>query len=113
MWKGKHLPGHYGTDKMTVQNLTVVGIEPEQNVLLVSGAVPGHADGLLFVNTAVEGPAAPEAEAGRARAREAEGLAPSRRAALDAPLRETGARSAFWGAPARARQVGRVGVGVP
>jgi large subunit ribosomal protein L3 len=55
VWKGKHLPGHYGTDKITIQNLTIVGIEPAQNLLLVSGSVPGHADGLLFVNTAVKG----------------------------------------------------------
>ncbi|GAO03729.1 50S ribosomal protein L3 [Anaeromyxobacter sp. PSR-1] len=55
VWKGKHLPGHYGVDNVTIQNLTVVGIEPEQNVLLVKGAVPGHADGLLFVNTAAKG----------------------------------------------------------
>ena len=55
VWKGKHLPGHYGTDQVTIQNLTVVGIEPAQNLLLVSGAVPGHADGLLFVNTAAKG----------------------------------------------------------
>ncbi len=55
VWKGKHLPGHYGVDNVTVQNLTVVGIEPESNSLLVQGAVPGHADGLLFVNTAAKG----------------------------------------------------------
>ena len=55
VWKGKHLPGHLGTDNVTIQNLFVVGIEAEKNVLLVSGAVPGHADGLLFVNTAAKG----------------------------------------------------------
>jgi large subunit ribosomal protein L3 len=55
VWKGKHLPGHYGTDNVTVQNLTVEGIEADKNVLLVSGAVPGHNDGLLFVNTARKG----------------------------------------------------------
>ncbi len=55
VWKGKHLPGHYGTDIVTVQNLFVRGIEAEKNLLLVSGAVPGHADGLLFVNTASKG----------------------------------------------------------
>ena len=60
MWKGKHLPGHYGTDNVTIQNLTVVGIEPEQNLLLVSGSVPGHADGLLFVNTAAKGQPRPK-----------------------------------------------------
>jgi large subunit ribosomal protein L3 len=60
VWKGKHLPGHYGTDNVTIQNLTVVGMEPEKNLLLVSGAVPGHADGVLFVNTAVKGQPKPK-----------------------------------------------------
>jgi large subunit ribosomal protein L3 len=60
VWKGKHLPGHYGTDKVTVQNLTIVGLEPAQNLILVTGAVPGHADGLLFVNTAVKGQPKPK-----------------------------------------------------
>ena len=55
VWKGKHLPGQYGADNVTILNLKVMGIEPEKNLLLVSGAVPGHADGLLFVNTAVKG----------------------------------------------------------
>jgi large subunit ribosomal protein L3 len=55
VWKGKHLPGHYGTDNVTVQNLTVMGLDAEKNLLLVSGAVPGHADGLLFVRTAAKG----------------------------------------------------------
>jgi large subunit ribosomal protein L3 len=55
VWKGKHLPGQYGNDTVTIQNLTVAGIDAAANVLLVSGAVPGHADGLLFVNTAVKG----------------------------------------------------------
>jgi large subunit ribosomal protein L3 len=55
VWKGKRLPGHMGTDNVTIQNLTIVAVEPEQNLLLVSGSVPGHADGLLFVNTAAKG----------------------------------------------------------
>ena len=55
VWKGKHLPGHYGVETVTVQNLFVLGIEADKNLLLVSGAVPGHADGLLFVNTAAKG----------------------------------------------------------
>jgi len=60
VWKGKHLPGHYGTDKVTIQNLTIVGLEPAQNLILVDGSVPGHADGLLFVNTAVKGQPRPK-----------------------------------------------------
>lgn len=60
VWKGKHLPGHYGTDRVTIQNLTVFGVEADKNLLLVAGSVPGHADGLLFVNTAVKGQPRPK-----------------------------------------------------
>jgi large subunit ribosomal protein L3 len=55
VWKGKHLPGQYGNETVTVQNLTVAGIEAGENLLLVTGAVPGHPDSLLFVGTAVKG----------------------------------------------------------
>lgn len=55
VWKGKHLPGHYGVDNVTIQNMTIIAIEPEQNIVLVKGAVPGHADGLLVIDTAVKG----------------------------------------------------------
>ncbi|WP_242335363.1 MULTISPECIES: 50S ribosomal protein L3 [Anaeromyxobacter] len=70
VWKGKHLPGHYGVDNVTVQNLTVMGVEADKNLLLVKGAVPGHNDGLLFVNTAVKGqPRAKQVQEVRARAK--------------------------------------------
>jgi large subunit ribosomal protein L3 len=55
VWKGKHLPGHLGTDLRTVQNLTVAGVEAAENLLLVKGAVPGHPDAILFVGTAAKG----------------------------------------------------------
>lgn len=55
VWKGKHLPGHMGVELVTIQNLTVAGIEPAENLLLVTGAVPGHPDSLLFVDSAVKG----------------------------------------------------------
>ena len=60
VWKGKHLPGHYGVDNITTQNLLVAGIEAEGNLLLVKGAVPGHADGLVFVDTASKGQPRPK-----------------------------------------------------
>lgn len=70
VWKGKHLPGQYGNETVTVQNLFVVGLEADKNLLLVSGAVPGHADGLLFVNTAAKGqPRAKQKQEERARAK--------------------------------------------
>jgi large subunit ribosomal protein L3 len=47
--KGKRLPGRMGGVNLTVKNLEVVGVDPEQNVLLVRGAVPGPPNGLVVV----------------------------------------------------------------
>lgn len=47
--KGKRLPGRMGEANLTLKNLRVVGVDPELNVLLVLGAVPGPTNGLLFV----------------------------------------------------------------
>lgn len=47
--KGKKLPGRYGGTKFTAKNLEVVGVDPEQNVILVKGAVPGPVRGLVYV----------------------------------------------------------------
>jgi large subunit ribosomal protein L3 len=52
VFKGLRLPGHMGTDKVTVKNLEVVRIDSEQNLLLVKGAVPGGKGALLSVRTA-------------------------------------------------------------
>jgi large subunit ribosomal protein L3 len=41
VWKNKGLPGHMGSERVSVKNLTVVDVKPEQNLLLVKGAVPG------------------------------------------------------------------------
>ena len=49
VFKNKHMPGHYGVDKVTVQNLEVVQVDAERNLLLVKGAVPGPNEGLLIV----------------------------------------------------------------
>jgi large subunit ribosomal protein L3 len=47
--KGKRLPGRMGGVRLTVKNLEVVGVDPEQNVLLLRGAVPGPPNGLVLV----------------------------------------------------------------
>ena len=49
--KGKRLPGRMGGAQLTVKNLKVVGVDAEQNVLLVLGAVPGPVNGLVLVET--------------------------------------------------------------
>ena len=47
--KGKRLPGRMGGVNFTAKNLEVVGVDAEQNVLLVRGAVPGPSNGLVMV----------------------------------------------------------------
>jgi large subunit ribosomal protein L3 len=47
--KGKKMPGHYGTDTMTVKNLEIVDIRPDEHLILLKGAVPGHKLGLVAI----------------------------------------------------------------
>ncbi|MEE4357666.1 MAG: 50S ribosomal protein L3 [Desulfococcaceae bacterium] len=47
--KGKKMPGHYGNEKKTVTNLEIVDIRPEENIILIKGAVPGHRSALLKI----------------------------------------------------------------
>jgi len=54
VFKGKKLPGHYGVDKVTIQNLDLVKVDKERNLLLVKGSVPGPKGGLLVVKNAVK-----------------------------------------------------------
>ena len=48
--KGKKMPGQYGNDRKTIRNLEIVDIRPEDNVILIKGAVPGAESGLMAVN---------------------------------------------------------------
>jgi large subunit ribosomal protein L3 len=52
--KGKNLPGHMGAEQVTIQNLTVAGVDVENQLLLVSGSVPGPRKGLVIVKTAIK-----------------------------------------------------------
>jgi len=49
VWPGKKLPGHMGTVNMTIKNLEIVDVRPDQNLLFVRGAVPGGVNGLLLI----------------------------------------------------------------
>ena len=49
VFKNKHMSGHYGVDRVTIQNLEIVQVDAERNLLLVKGAVPGPNGGLLIV----------------------------------------------------------------
>ncbi|MEI6177725.1 MAG: 50S ribosomal protein L3 [Verrucomicrobiota bacterium] len=52
VWKNQKMPGHMGTTRITVQNLKVVGVRPEDGVILVSGAVPGTKGSYVTVRSA-------------------------------------------------------------
>lgn len=61
VWKNKKMPGRHGVYRRTVQNLQVVESRPEDNVLLISGAVPGPKGGIIVVRPAKKKPL-PEAK---------------------------------------------------
>jgi len=53
--KGKKMAGHWGDERVSTQNLEVVDIRPEQNLMLIKGAVPGAKQGIVIVRPAVKG----------------------------------------------------------
>ncbi len=54
VFKGRRMPGHYGNERVTAQNLEVIKVEPDRNILMVRGAVPGPRGGLLVIKKAVK-----------------------------------------------------------
>lgn len=52
--KGKKLPGHMGVEKVTVQNLSIVKIDAENNLIAVRGAIPGPKGGIVVITNAVK-----------------------------------------------------------
>ena len=51
IFKGKIGAGHMGVDQVTVQNLDVVQVDPELNMLVIRGAIPGPKGGLVYVKS--------------------------------------------------------------
>ena len=54
VFKGKKMAGHMGNVRRTSQNLVVVRVDADRNLLLIKGAVPGHAGGKVIVRPAVK-----------------------------------------------------------
>ncbi len=52
--KGKRMPGHMGSVKVTIQNLEIVRADAEKNLLLVKGAVPGPKGAVLVIKDSVK-----------------------------------------------------------
>jgi large subunit ribosomal protein L3 len=53
-FKGKKMAGHLGVEKVTVQNLQIISVDEGKGYLAIKGAVPGHANGYVFVKDAVK-----------------------------------------------------------
>jgi len=52
--KGKRLPGHMGSKRVTVQNLLVVRADADKNIILVKGAIPGANNSVVFIKETVK-----------------------------------------------------------
>ena len=56
VFKGMRMSGHMGVDQVTVRNLRILGIDKEDNLLVLEGAVPGPKDGYVLINKAKKPP---------------------------------------------------------
>ena len=54
VFKNKHMSGHMGAERVTVQNLDVVRVDAERNLMFIKGAVPGPNGGLLLIRYTVK-----------------------------------------------------------
>ena len=54
VFKGTRMAGHMGNDRVTVRHLEVFRADPERNMLLLKGAVPGYKNGLLLIKKSGE-----------------------------------------------------------
>lgn len=56
VFKGMRMSGHMGHATVTVRNLRILGIDPEENLLVVEGAVPGHKGGYVVITKSKKPP---------------------------------------------------------
>lgn len=54
VFKGKKMPGHYGHETVTVQNLKVVRVDADRNLILVKGAIPGPKNSMVTIKSAAK-----------------------------------------------------------
>ena len=54
VFKGKKMPGHYGHETITVQNLKVVRVDADRNFILVKGSIPGPKNSMVTIKSAVK-----------------------------------------------------------
>ncbi|MDO4547244.1 MAG: 50S ribosomal protein L3 [Clostridia bacterium] len=54
VFKNKHMPGQYGNEKVTIQNLEVIRVDADRNLIMIKGAVPGAKGALVVVRNSVK-----------------------------------------------------------
>ena len=54
VFKNKRMPGQYGNERVTIQNLEIVKVDTARNVLLIKGAIPGPKGGIVTVTDSVK-----------------------------------------------------------
>lgn len=54
VFKGKRLPGHLGAERVTIQNLTVVKVDAENNLIAIKGAIPGPKGSVVCISDSVK-----------------------------------------------------------
>ena len=55
VFKNKHMPGRYGHEQVTIQNLEIVRVDAGRNALLIKGAIPGPKGGIVCISNSVKG----------------------------------------------------------
>jgi large subunit ribosomal protein L3 len=56
VFKGMRMSGHMGVERVSVRNLRILGVDKDENLLVVEGAVPGHREGYVVITKAKKPP---------------------------------------------------------
>ena len=54
VFKGRKLPGQMGNKQITVQGLEIAGIDPDQNLIMIRGGIPGSTNGIVMIKESVK-----------------------------------------------------------
>ncbi len=90
VFRGHHLPGHMGDERVTTQALEVVRVDPAQHLLLVKGAVPGSERGIILIRRSRKPPRVPVVQRPQAKKKSApqQAAKPAAAKAATAPAKE-------------------------
>ena len=55
VFKNKKMPGQYGAEQVTIQNLVVARVDEARNLLLIKGGIPGPRGGMVIIKESIKG----------------------------------------------------------